>query len=100
MFTWILIALIIAFIFGVIKIEQVKDLAKKYGPQARELFNKAKDTVEAKATEIKKTIDAKKLNQPQKTNQTKLLKLKKLQRLKIPKINKTFSIFTILLCFF
>ena len=32
MFTWILIALVIAFIFGVIKIEQVKDAAKKYGP--------------------------------------------------------------------
>ena len=60
MFTWILIALAIAFIFGVIKVEQVKDAAKKYGPQARELLNKAKNTVEAKASEIKKNIDAKK----------------------------------------
>ncbi len=54
MFTWILIALAIAFIFGVIKIETVKELAKKYEPQARELFNKAKTTVEAKAAELQK----------------------------------------------
>lgn len=60
MFTWILIAIIIAFIFGVIKVEQVKNAAKKYAPQAKELLNKAKATVEAKATEIKKNIDAKK----------------------------------------
>ena len=60
MFTWILIAIVIAFIFGVIKVEQVKSAAKKYGPQARELLNKAKTTVEEKATEIKKNIDAKK----------------------------------------
>ena len=60
MFTWILIAIVIAFIFGVIKVEQVKNAAKKYGPQAREILNKAKTTVEEKASEIKKNIDAKK----------------------------------------
>ena len=71
MFTWILIALVIAFIFGVIKIEQVKDAAKKYGPQARDLFNKAKDTVEAKAIEIKKTIDARKAQSAENDKTTK-----------------------------
>ena len=46
MFTWILIALAIAFIFGIIKVETLKALAKKYEPQARELFNKSKTFVE------------------------------------------------------
>lgn len=65
MFTWILIAFVVALIFGVIKIEQIKEfvkkyepkareLAKKYEPQARELLNKAKTVVEEKTAEIKK----------------------------------------------
>ena len=54
MFTWILIIIAIAFIFGVIKIEQVKDFAKKYEPKARELFNKTKTIVEQKIAETKK----------------------------------------------
>ena len=40
MFTWILIALAIAVIFGVIKIDKLKELFKKYEPQARELAKK------------------------------------------------------------
>ena len=59
MFTWILIALALAFIFGVIKVETVKNLAKKYEPKARELFNKSKTFVESKASEIKKNIESK-----------------------------------------
>lgn len=54
MFTWILIAIVIAFIFGVIKVEQVKNAANKYAPQARELLNKAKTAVEEKAAKLKK----------------------------------------------
>lgn len=54
MFTWILIALAIAFIFGVIKVETIKDATKKYEPQIRELFNKTKAAIEAKAAEVKK----------------------------------------------
>lgn len=70
MFTWILIIFTIALIFGVIKIDQIKELikkyepqarelAKKYEPQARELLNKAKTVVEEKAAELKKNNEAK-----------------------------------------
>ncbi len=68
MFTWILIALAIAFIFGVIKVETVKELAKKYEPQAREIFNKAKTTIEAKAAELKKNNETNSASQSKNTN--------------------------------
>ena len=60
MFTWSLIILAIALSFGVVKIEQIKDVAKKYEPKARELFNKAKTVVEQKIAEAKKNNEAKK----------------------------------------
>lgn len=60
MFTWILIIFTICLIFGVIKIEQIKDLIKKYGPEVRQTLSKTKDIVVQKASEIKKSIDEKK----------------------------------------
>lgn len=60
MFTWILIAVAIAFIFGVIKVEQVKDFAKKCESEARKLFNKTKDIVTEKVAEAKKKSESQK----------------------------------------
>ena len=62
MFTWILIIITIAFIFGVIKVEQVKDFAKKHEPKAREIFNKTTTFVKEKSAEISKNIEAQKNN--------------------------------------
>ena len=64
MFTWILIAIAIAFIFGVIKVENLKELAKKYEPQARALFNKTKTFIETKIAEIKKNSATKSASTP------------------------------------
>ena len=60
MFTWILIIIAIAFIFGVIKVEQVKEFAKKNEPKARELLNKTTTFIKEKSAEINKNIEAKK----------------------------------------
>ena len=60
MFTWILIILAVAFIFGVIKIEHIKDFTQKYGPKARNLLNKAKNVIEEKTAELKKNNETKK----------------------------------------
>ncbi len=62
MFTWILIILTVAFIFGVIKVEQIKSFAQKYEPKARELINKTTTFVKEKSTEISKNIEAQKNN--------------------------------------
>ncbi|MBE6443098.1 MAG: hypothetical protein E7020_00315 [Alphaproteobacteria bacterium] len=59
MFSWILIAFVIALIFGVIKIEQLKMLATKIEPKARELFSKAQKWTEAKTAEIKASTNKK-----------------------------------------
>ena len=60
MFTWLLIIIAIAFIFGVIKVEQVKNFVKKHEPKVRELFNKTKTIIEQKIAETKKDIENKK----------------------------------------
>lgn len=44
MFGWILIAFVIALIFGVIKIEQLKTLWNKIEPTILEIFAKAKNS--------------------------------------------------------
>lgn len=53
MFSWILIALAIAVIFGVIKIDDLKPFIQKWLPKLKEIFNQAKSKVEAKAAELK-----------------------------------------------
>lgn len=69
MFTWILIILAIAFIFGVIKVEQVKAFAKKHEPKARELLDKTTTFVKEKSAEISKNIEAQKNNSKAQTNE-------------------------------
>ena len=44
MFGWILIAFIIALIFGVIKTEQIKDLWAKLKPVLQDIFAKRQDS--------------------------------------------------------
>ena len=58
MFTWILIILAVAFVFGVIKIEQIKEFYKKHEPKVKEVLNNAKTIVEEKANEIKMKAEA------------------------------------------
>lgn len=54
MFTWILIILAIAFIFGVIKVDQIKDLIKKHEPKVREIADKTTTFIKQKYAEINK----------------------------------------------
>ena len=70
MFTWILIIIALAFIFGVIKIEQLKDFAKKHEPKAREIFNKTTSFVKEKSAEISKNIETKKNNSKNQQKET------------------------------
>lgn len=55
MFLWILIIFTIALIFGVIKIEQLKEIADKLLPRLKALLSAASE----KATELKEKIDNK-----------------------------------------
>lgn len=69
MFEWILIAFVIALIFGVIKIDQIKAFATKIEPKARELFNTAKKWTEAKTAEMKAATDKKAKPEENKTEE-------------------------------
>ena len=53
MFSWILIILAISFIFGVIKVEQIKNTIKKYEPKVREILNIIKTFINQKIAETK-----------------------------------------------
>ncbi len=50
MLTWILIAIIIAALFGVINFDQIREWLiktwKKYWPEAQKLLNQAKEKIE------------------------------------------------------
>lgn len=50
MLTWILIAIIVAALFGVINFDQIREWLiktwKKYWPEAQKLFNRAKEKIE------------------------------------------------------
>lgn len=52
MLTWILIAIIIAALFGVINFEQIREWIilnwKKYWPEAQKLITKAKNKIDEK----------------------------------------------------
>lgn len=60
MLSWILIALIIAFIFGIIKIETVKDIIKKMIPMIKNAFIVSQNFAKANFEKIKKAIDKQK----------------------------------------
>ena len=57
MFTWILIAIIIAALFGLINFDDIRakliDLWKKYGPQAQKYIADAKTKIEEKQNKDK-----------------------------------------------
>ncbi len=59
MFEWILIAFVIALIFGVIKVEQFKSVATKIEDKASKLIFQAKAWADAKTSEIKAAADKK-----------------------------------------
>ncbi len=60
MLEWIVIIVAIAFIFGVIKTDHIKDQWQKWQPRLIELFSKAKTWSEAKAKEAKAFAESKK----------------------------------------
>ncbi len=71
MLSWILIALVIAVIFGVIKIDEVKAWAIKMQPQAEELLVKAKTWLAAKSAEAKSATNKKEVAEPKEENSDK-----------------------------
>ena len=60
--TWIVIAFIIAIIFGIIKVEDVKEFSAKWMPVVKQLIFKAKDAAEKKAAELKEVAEKNKDN--------------------------------------
>ena len=55
--TWIVIAFIIAIIFGIIKVEDVKEFTAKWTPKIKKLFFQIKDIVTKKAEELKESAE-------------------------------------------
>ena len=51
--TWIVIAFIIAIIFGIIKVEDVKAFTSKWTPKVKKLFFQITEIASKKAAEIK-----------------------------------------------
>ncbi len=68
MFSWILIAFVIAVIFGVIKLDELKEIATKWLPRLKELFNQAKQHLETKSSELKSDDTCSDLSDKQDTN--------------------------------
>ncbi len=66
MLSWILIALVIAVIFGVIKLDEVKAWAIKMQPKALELLSQAQKFIAAKSAEVKAAADKNKAAEPKK----------------------------------
>ena len=62
MLSWILIALIIAFIFGIIKVETLKSAAEKIIPMLKNTFNVFQNWSKTKIEEIKKAAEKQKNN--------------------------------------
>ncbi|MCQ2741459.1 MAG: hypothetical protein MJ210_05035, partial [Alphaproteobacteria bacterium] len=52
--TWIVIAFVICVIFGIIKVDDVKNFVAKWSPKAKEVLAQAKVIAEKKAEELKK----------------------------------------------
>lgn len=62
MLSWILIALIIAFIFGIIKVETLKSAAEKIITTLKNAFNVFQNWSKTKIEEIKKAAENQKNN--------------------------------------
>lgn len=62
MLSWILIALIIAFIFGIIKVETLKSATEKIIPMLKNAFNVFQNWSKTKIEEIKKAAEKQKNN--------------------------------------
>lgn len=61
MLEWIVIALVIALIFGVIRVDDLKQQWEKLQPRLKELWNKLKNWSETKAKEAKALAEQKKI---------------------------------------
>lgn len=61
MLEWIVIALVIALIFGVIRVDDLKQQWEKLQPRLKELWNKLKNWSETKAKEAKALTEQKKI---------------------------------------
>lgn len=61
MLEWIVIALVIALIFGVIKIDDLRHYWEKLQPRLQEIWSKAKSWSETKAKEAKALAEQKKI---------------------------------------
>ena len=55
--TWIVIAFIIAVIFGIVKVEDVKAFTAKWMPKLVQLLFQAKDAASKKAAELKEAAE-------------------------------------------